>query len=159
MIVTVSIHIIGIVSPDIADWMAGTRVRGGFIPDGHIDHNNAALQDGEIWRMVTHALLHSRSLIWHILFNMYWFYLFGPALERRVGSVPFAGLYVASAAAGSAGGFILGPPNMIAVGASGAMFGLLGAWLYASWRMRSSSIWRQRLNQLHNQLQEQMQKE
>lgn len=146
--VTVAIYAIGFLVPDIADWMAGTRVRGGIIPDGHLEHNNAALADGEVWRMFTHALLHSRDSPMHILFNMYLLYIFGPVLERRVGSLPFAGLYIASAGAGSAAAFILGPPQMTAVGASGAVFGLFGAWLFASWRMRSTVQGRAQFNQL-----------
>ena len=146
--VTVGIYALGFLVPAIADWMAGTRVPGGIIPDGHLEHNNRALADGEVWRMVTHALLHSRGSLMHILFNMYALYVFGPALERRVGSAPFAGLYVASAAAGSAAAFVLGDPNMIAVGASGAVFGLFGAWLYVSWRLRKTAAGRAQFNQL-----------
>ncbi len=148
MFVTVGIYVIGFLVPAIADWMAGTRVPGGLIPNGNLEHNNAALADGEVWRMVTHALLHSRTSLMHILFNMYALYVFGPALERRVGSLPFAGLYLASAASGSAAAFFLGEPNMIAVGASGAIFGLFGAWLYVSWRLRNTIAGRAQFNQL-----------
>lgn len=148
IIVTVAVFVIGFLLPDVADWMAGTRVRGGIIPNGHLEHSNRALANGELWRMVTHVLLHSRASLLHIFFNMYALYLFGPALEMRVGSAPFATLYVASAATGSAAAYVLGPPDMIAVGASGAVFGLFGAWLYASWRMRSSARGRAMFNQL-----------
>lgn len=148
IILTVAVYVVGIIVPDIADWMSGTRVRGGIIPDGHLEHSNRALAEGELWRMVTHAVLHSRGSLMHILFNMYALYIFGPALEVRVGSAPFAGLYVASAASGSAAAFALGPPNMIAVGASGAVFGLFGAWLYVSWRLRATVQGRAQFNQL-----------
>ena len=47
-----------------------------------------AVSDGEWWRLVTSAFLHSGTM--HILFNMYALYLFGPRLEREAGSVPFA---------------------------------------------------------------------
>lgn len=112
-------------------------------------HDNRALADGELWRMLSHALLHSRGSFMHILFNMYALYLFGPELERRVGSVAFAGMYAASAAAGSAATFLIGDLAMgPAVGASGAVFGLFGAWLFVSWRMRHSPRGRAQFNQL-----------
>ena len=115
---------------------------------GNLAHDNRAVADGELWRTVTVALLHSRGSLFHIGFNMYALYVFGPALERRVGSMPFAGLYVASAAAGSALVFLLADPNTVAVGASGAIFGLFGSWLYVSYRMRDSMAGRSQFNQL-----------
>ena len=114
----------------------------------NLPHDNRALADGELWRMLSHALLHSRGSIMHILFNMYALYVFGPILERRIGSVAFLGMYAAAAAAGSAVAFLLGPPDMVAVGASGAVFGLFGAWLYVSWRLRRSPQGRAQFNQL-----------
>lgn len=109
-------------------------------------HDNQALAMGELWRILTHALLHGSPL--HLLFNMYALYLFGPALERRVGSVPFALFYAAAAAAGSALSFLIGPASMLAVGASGAIFGLFGAWIFVSWRLRNERGGRQSFNQL-----------
>ncbi|HEX9643745.1 MAG TPA: rhomboid family intramembrane serine protease [Acidimicrobiia bacterium] len=111
-------------------------------------HANPALADGEVWRMVTHALLHSPASMLHILFNMYALYLFGPALERRVGSLPFGLFYAAAAAGGSAMSYVVGPPEMVAVGASGAIFGLFGAWLYSSWRVRHTAAGGAQFNQL-----------
>lgn len=111
-------------------------------------HANPALADGELWRMVTHALLHSPASMLHILFNMYALYLFGPALERRVGSLPFGLFYAAAAAGGSAMSYVVGPPDMVAVGASGAIFGLFGAWLYSSWRARHTAAGGAQFNQL-----------
>ena len=113
----------------------------------NLQHSNPEIGEGELWRLVTSALLHAQTIM-HILFNMYALYLFGPALERRVGSVPFAGLYVASAASGGAAVFLFGEPFTRAVGASGAIFGLFGAWLFVSWRMRESIRGRAQFNQL-----------
>ncbi len=137
IIVTAAIHLLGFVSLDARNWLYG-----------NLEHNNLALGAGELWRMLTHALLHSQGSLLHILFNMYALYLFGPTLERQVGSGAFAGMYAASAAAGSAAAFFLGEASMLAVGASAAVFGLFGAWLYVSWRMRQTIQGRAQLNQL-----------
>lgn len=88
---------------------------------------------GEWWRMFTAMFLHGSIL--HILFNMYALWLFGPVLERRFGSASFASLYLASGIAGAALFQAIGP-NAWAVGASGAIFGLFGALLAASYRQR-----------------------
>ncbi len=101
---------------------------------------NLAVKDGEWWRVFTAGFLHDGFL--HIGFNMYAVYLFGPRLEREAGSVPFAMLYFASMAAGGAaflafGGDITGGGfATVAVGASGAVFGLFGVWLAATYRIR-----------------------
>jgi membrane associated rhomboid family serine protease len=97
---------------------------------------NLAVAAGEWWRIITAAFLHAGLI--HILFNMWALYIFGPSLERRVGAVAFSALYLASAAAGGAAAYFLGNPRDVLVGASGAIFGLFGAWLYASYRSRRS---------------------
>ncbi len=106
---------------------------------------NGLVSQGEWWRVFTAGFLHEGLL--HIGFNMYAVWLFGPRLEREAGSVPFALLYFASMAAGGAAYFALGPDNSIAVGASGAVFGLFGVWLAATYRIRNtpfgSAIFRQ----------------
>lgn len=109
-------------------------------------HYNMLVDAGEWWRLFTAAFLHSGEM--HVAFNMYALYLFGPQLEREVGSVPFAGLYVASALAGGAGWYLFGHPLIPVVGASGAIFGLFGAWLAASYRGRHTATGRASLRQL-----------
>ena len=88
---------------------------------------------GEWWRLLTAMFLHGGVL--HLLFNMYALWLFGPVLERRFGSVSYASLYVAGGLTGGMLYQLLGS-NAAAVGASGAIFGLLGALLAASYRQR-----------------------
>ncbi|HUG85199.1 MAG TPA: rhomboid family intramembrane serine protease [Euzebya sp.] len=110
---------------------------------------------GEVHRIVTAALLHSRSPF-HLLFNMWALYVFGPELERRFGSLPFALFYLAAAAAGglgfqvvnSAGCTTVGQPGCSAVGASGAIFGLFGAYLISAYLARNTAAGRAGLNQL-----------
>ncbi len=107
---------------------------------------NYAISQGEWWRILTAAFLHLNTV--HILFNMYALYLFGPRLEQQVGSVAFASLYFASAAAGGAASYLLGPLNQASVGASGAIFGLFGAWMFVAYQLRKTQMGRVMFNQL-----------
>jgi membrane associated rhomboid family serine protease len=83
-----------------------------------------AVADGDWWRLITAAFLHG-SIV-HLLFNMFMLYLIGTPMEMAIGPFRYIGLYVASALAGSAGALVLSP-EAVTVGASGAIFGILGA--------------------------------
>lgn len=83
--------------------------------------------DGEWWRVGTAAFLHANIL--HILFNMYALWLLGRALERYIGSARFLMIYVVAGISGSAGALLLTNLYTPTVGASGAIFGLMGALL------------------------------
>ncbi|MGH3016055.1 MAG: rhomboid family intramembrane serine protease [Gaiellaceae bacterium] len=89
--------------------------------------NGLAVADGEWWRLLTGAFLHA-SII-HIAFNMLMLWWFGQALEAALGRGRFLGVYLVSALAGSAGALLLTDPAVNTVGASGAVFGILGAGL------------------------------
>jgi membrane associated rhomboid family serine protease len=78
----------------------------------------------DYWRLVTSGFMHSG--IWHILFNMYVLYWLGTMLEPALGHVRFIALYFASLLCGSFGALLLSPEK-VTVGASGAVFGLMGA--------------------------------
>jgi membrane associated rhomboid family serine protease len=104
------------------------------------------IESGEWYRAFTAMFLHDG--ITHVLFNMWALYIFGPVLERRFGSVSFAGLYLASGLTGSAAFHLIGQANVWAVGASGAIFGLFGALLAASYRQRHSAAGRAVFTQL-----------
>jgi membrane associated rhomboid family serine protease len=82
--------------------------------------------NGDYWRLITAAFLHYGPL--HLLLNMLGLYWFGSLLERRIGSGRFLLLYLVSGLAGSAGALVISPTNPT-VGASGAIFGILGAGL------------------------------
>ncbi|CAN5140737.1 rhomboid family intramembrane serine protease [soil metagenome] len=105
---------------------------------------NGAVEAGQWWRLLTAAFLHQGLL--HIGFNMWALYVFGPALEQRVGSLPFAALYLSAAVAGGALFLLLG--TGVAVGASGAIFGLFGAWLAVFTRSRNTVAGRAVFQQL-----------
>ncbi|GAA3443217.1 rhomboid family intramembrane serine protease [Planomonospora venezuelensis] len=92
---------------------------------------------GEWWRLVTGAFLHmplgsGGFALTHILFNMWALYALGPELERRLGSVRFLALYLLSAIGGSVAIYLFG---LVAVGASGAIYGMFGALFVVSRRL------------------------
>ena len=79
---------------------------------------------GEWWRLVSAAFLHYGPF--HLAVNMYSLYFAGTLLEHVIGRWRFVLLYAGSGIAGSAGALLLSP-NSVTVGASGAIFGILGA--------------------------------
>ncbi len=87
------------------------------------DKLNANIVDGEIWRLVTPVFIHVG--LWHIFVNMYSLYALGPAVERLFSSQRMLVLYLLSGISGVVLSFALSPNA--SVGASGAVFGLLGA--------------------------------
>lgn len=80
--------------------------------------------EGEWYRLVTSGFTHFGIL--HLAFNMLLLYQLGNMLEREIGRVKFALLYFAALLGGSAGVLLL-TPHTLTAGASGAVFGLLGA--------------------------------
>lgn len=84
----------------------------------------SGLADGEWWRLITSAFLHG-SLI-HLGLNMLVLWIVGAPVEQAIGRGRFLALYIVSGLAGSAGALLFSP-NAITVGASGAIYGILGA--------------------------------
>ncbi len=103
--------------------------------DGHVASGVAA---GEWWRIVTGGFLHAGLL--HLAMNMAVLWLLGSQLEPRLGSARFLGLYFTSLLAG-AFGVLLVSPTAATVGASGAVFGLMGA-AFAAQRAWGIDPWR-----------------
>src|SRR5919202_1453872 len=95
---------------------------------GSVAHDLAlygpAVADGDYWRLITGGFLHAGLI--HIGFNMYVLYWLGTMLEPALGHVKFLALYFASLLCGSFGALLL-TPDGFTVGASGAVFGLMGA--------------------------------
>ena len=88
----------------------------------------------EPWRMLTSVFTHSPSVIFHILLNMYTLWVFGRELEHFLGRGRYLSLYLISGFAGSLFVMMWGyvePASVLVpvVGASGAIFGLLGAFI------------------------------
>ena len=108
-------------------------------------HLPSLISAGEWWRALTSIFLHGSFM--HVLFNMWALYVFGPTLEHRFGSIPFAALYLASGLGGSALYQVLGR-DAFAVGASGAIFGLIGALLAVTYGQRHTPAGRAMFSQV-----------
>lgn len=87
---------------------------------------NVLINSGEIYRLLTSAFLHGGII--HIFFNMSALNIIGREVEAVYGSKRYIAIYVISALGGSVVSYLF-KPNSISVGASGAIFGLLGAML------------------------------
>jgi membrane associated rhomboid family serine protease len=83
------------------------------------------IADGEYYRMITAGFLHGS--ITHLLFNMFALYLLGTPLEAWFGRLRFGVIYALSLIGGSVASYVWSGPFQYAVGASGAIFGLMGA--------------------------------
>jgi len=83
-----------------------------------------SVASGQEYRLVSSAFVHDGLL--HIAFNMYALWILGSIFEQAVGPVRFAAVYTVSLLAGSFGALLLSPLSAT-VGASGAIFGLMGA--------------------------------
>jgi membrane associated rhomboid family serine protease len=103
-------------------------------------HQQVGIAQGQYYRLITSAFLHEPGLSGfgpaHIIFNMWALVLVGPALEKALGRVRFAALYLLSALGGAVLFYLLVPPYQAALGASGAIFGLFGAWFVVARRLR-----------------------
>jgi membrane associated rhomboid family serine protease len=93
-----------------------------------------AVADGEWWRLFSSTFLHFG--IFHIAFNMYALWIFGPILEAAMGRLRFLALYLLAGVGGGILSVALGPLNETAAGASGAIYGLFAA-LYVVARHRN----------------------
>ncbi|MEN9872100.1 MAG: hypothetical protein RL450_35 [Actinomycetota bacterium] len=82
----------------------------------------------EPWRMLTSGFVHDWSGPWHILLNSYAIWIFGRQLEPMLGALRFLVLYLTSIIGGSVAVLWLSDPAVPVVGASGALFGLMGAY-------------------------------
>jgi membrane associated rhomboid family serine protease len=96
---------------------------------------------GEWYRLITSAFLAPATGLSglgfvDILFNMWALIFVGPSLEGLLGRARFLAVYLVSAVGGGVMYYFLAPPNYPAVGASGAIFGLFGAWFVVSRRLR-----------------------
>ena len=85
-----------------------------------------AVSDGDWYRLLTAMFLHASVL--HIAFNMFALYWLGTVVEEAIGTARFLLIYFVSGLAGSAGALLL-DPDRFTVGASGAIWGIMGALL------------------------------
>ena len=127
--VNILLYLVELAHPSLASdwWMLGYAQ---YYPGGPM-HGVAA---GEWYRLITSAFLPGTGSlgILDIAFNMWALYVVGPSLEQMLGKVRFLAVYLLSAVGGSVLFYYLAPQNVPALGASGAIFGLFGAWFVAS---------------------------
>jgi rhomboid protease GluP len=91
------------------------------------------VKNGEYYRLITNAFVHIGIL--HILFNMYALYIIGHQVESFLGKTNYLIVYLFSAITASLLSLVFST-NTISAGASGAIFGLLGALLYFGYHYR-----------------------
>lgn len=96
-------------------------------------HWVAGVADGAYWQFITSAFTHVD--IWHIAFNMLALWVLGPQLELAIGRARFLALYLLSALAGSTMVYWLASESGSTLGASGAVFGLMGALLVIAFKV------------------------
>lgn len=93
---------------------------------------SSSVRNGEIWRLLTGTFLHAGFI--HLFANMYSLFIIGSQLETFVGKRKFVFIYLISALSGSLMSCIFS--DSLSVGASGAIFGLLGSMLYFGYHYR-----------------------
>jgi membrane associated rhomboid family serine protease len=94
--------------------------------------------DGQYWRLVAAIFLHANLI--HLLLNSLGLAIFGNLVESVIGGGRMLAVYLISGFVASAVSFAFGSAGTIAVGASGAIFGLLGTWLAYNLRRRQLSL-------------------
>jgi rhomboid protease GluP len=103
-----------------------------------------AIAQGQWWRLFTpmflHAPLGSRFSLLHIGFNMFVLWIYGPHVEEVLGSVRFTFLYLLCGVFGNATSYAFGPCNVLGLGASGAIFGVVGILLVILYNRRRSTF-------------------
>ena len=99
--------------------------------------------DGAWWQLLTSAFC--QTAVFHLLFNMLTLYFLGPVLEAKTGRARFLAVYLGSALTGSLGVLLLSSPYSVTLGASGAIFGVLGGVLVTARKsgadIRQLGVW------------------
>ena len=96
-------------------------------------NNRALVLTGEVWRLITSAFLHGNLI--HLAVNMYSLWVIGSQVETYLGKAKFLIIYLLSAIMGGAFSIVF-LENSLSVGASGAIFGLMGSLLYFGYHYR-----------------------
>lgn len=138
--INVALFLVELALPSLArDW--------GLIGYARFDDGQPlqGIASGQWYRLLTSAFLppaprgpdSAGSLAFlDIAFNMWALIALGPSLEQLLGRVRFLAVYLLSALGGGVAFFLLGPQNVLALGASGAIYGLFGAWLVVARKLR-----------------------
>jgi membrane associated rhomboid family serine protease len=138
--INILLYLVELVHPGLAnDWAMLGKAE--IVPGGPLQ----GVSQGQWYRLITAAFLPPPGFSGlgplDIAFNMWALILVGPALERLLGHLRYLTVYLVSAVGGSVMFYLIGPPNVEALGASGAIFGLFGAWFVVARRLRLDSRW------------------
>jgi membrane associated rhomboid family serine protease len=115
-----------------------------FSPSGQTLYNLGAMQplavaNGQYWRLFTAMFLHAGII--HIALNAYFFYLFGRTVEGSLGRTWMVVIYMVSGFLASVASYAFGPVTTLAVGASGAIAGVFGAFIAYAYKRRHMAMW------------------
>ena len=116
----VAVYVLGLLGLSDLAYRFGNLAQAGQAGQG------IGVAEGQYYRLLTAAFLHAGLL--HLGSNVLALASLGPPLEQALGRARFLTLYVLSAIGGSTLSFLVSAPNQLGVGASGAVFGLLGAY-------------------------------
>jgi membrane associated rhomboid family serine protease len=111
----------------VATWLTGDRLLSDYGMFG------LAIASGEWWRLLTAPFLHAG--LWHVGLNMLALWVLGGQLEPLLGRWHFVTVYLLSALGGATASYLFSSPTTLSVGASGAVFGLLGSFFVALRRL------------------------
>lgn len=155
--ITVLAYVAELAKPGIVDqldFLGNGLVRGGnmYLPVSGVavpGFHAIGVAHGQWYRLITYAFLHLLPTepplgIAHIIMNMWSLWILGPLVEEVTGRLRFAVLYLVSALGGSVMAFLIAP-NVAALGASGAIFGLAGAYFVISRRLNRDVTYANRL--------------
>jgi membrane associated rhomboid family serine protease len=132
VVINVAIYLVQIVAPVV------TQRFSSFPP---------AIAVGEWWRLLTAMFLHAPGVLFHILFNMLVLWIYGPHVEKAFGTLRFVALYLTAGFFASATSYAFGTCNP-SLGASGAIFGVVGMLLAFLYNRRRSMFVRDYMNGL-----------
>ncbi|GAA2945737.1 rhomboid family intramembrane serine protease [Streptomyces enissocaesilis] len=122
--VLLAINVVLFVAVSLREGLAADlALLGAWPPETYIPFEGVA--SGEYYRLLTSMFAHQE--VWHIGFNMLGLWWLGGPLEAALGRVRYLALYLISGLAGSALTYLIADPWEGSLGASGAIFGLLGA--------------------------------
>jgi membrane associated rhomboid family serine protease len=126
----------------LLDGPSGTDLidAGALVPvtGGTLTAPTGGLAGGEYWRLLSSMFLHAGLL--HLAFNAYALWIFGTELERDIGPWSMLAVFLVTGVFAGAASYALSPGFTVAVGASGAIFGVLGAFIVFNYRRRQHML-------------------
>ena len=125
---------VGVWIAQVAGGISATSPTPAQLHDWGANSAASVLVDEEYWRLITAPFLHGGAA--HLGFNMLALWAAGRQLSRLLGNLQFTLVYAATALCGSAASLHVAGQSSVSVGASGAVFGVLGALLAVSWQYR-----------------------